>query len=182
MTRNELVRLQIICQQYAKQQGMKDPESWKELLWVLTNGVAASFVAENVKGGSEDQREQPANAALAAIKAALRADETVASYNLPQLAAEYVQGTRQWMYDEADKWLSSQTAPSQAGAIWGPAAAANGAAAASRMFILAAEPGMGKSVFSAVVDTKLVARRNAAMGSNRPRLLLAHHFFKVGRG
>lgn len=163
MSRQELARLEIICQEYAIMVGRQEPlKAWRDYVEVLSLGVDASFVANNIRGASGGQG-MANNKALAEVKAALRLDELINSYSLPQMAAEYVEGTRQWLYIDANRWLSEGTLDSPS----------------SRMFILAAEPGMGKSVFSAVVDTKLVARKNFQMERGDKKLYFAHHFFKV---
>lgn len=71
------------------------------------------------------------------------------------LLDEYVQGTRTWLYDKISTWLDQ--------ALCGQLA---GDEAASRMFLLLAGAGMGKSVFSAVMHERLVA---FASGGHRKR-------------
>ena len=61
----------------------------------------------------------------------------VNSYALPKLTGQYHDGTRQWMYDKVDSWLKAK---------------------ASRLLLVLAGPGMGKSVFSAVMSKKLQVR------------------------
>jgi hypothetical protein len=72
-------------------------------------------------------------------------DTIIAAYSVGELLGAYVAGTRDWLYADITRWLESAT---------------NEAAAtsASRMFLLLAGPGMGKSVFSAVVYNNLTAR------------------------
>ena len=71
----------------------------------------------------------------------------MATYNIAALLSEYQAGTRQWMYDEVDDWLHGG---SSAGSTAEP----------SRLFVLLAMAGMGKSVFSAAIHTKLLALTN----------------------
>ena len=83
----------------------------------------------------------------------------MATYNIASLLSEYRAGTRQWMYDEVDAWLrgSSSTGHDQPA---GGSSVACGDAAPSRLFVLLAMAGMGKSVFSAAIHTKLLALTN----------------------
>lgn len=86
--------------------------------------------------------------------------EVIASYKVSTLLSEYELGTRQWMYDEVFAWLDSSVA----------------VPASSRMFLLLAGAGMGKSVFSAALSSMLEVRTN-----RDPDLVLVQHFFKVGQ-
>ncbi|GFH09203.1 WD_REPEATS_REGION domain-containing protein [Haematococcus lacustris] len=86
------------------------------------------------------------------------------SYRIAQLLDEYHPGSRQWMYDQVNDWLNASSSSSP-----------GGQGAASRLFLLLADAGMGKSVFSAVMHTKLVVR-----GNKDSSLVMAHHFFTVG--
>ena len=61
----------------------------------------------------------------------------VRSYALSKLTTQYHDGTRQWMFDKVDEWVRSK---------------------ASRLMLMLAGPGMGKSVFSAVMSQKLKVR------------------------
>lgn len=61
------------------------------------------------------------------------------------MVSQYVEGTRQWLYNEVNGWLARATA-------------CDGDEKPSRMFMLLAGPGMGKSVFSAVMHTHMMAR------------------------
>lgn len=75
----------------------------------------------------------------------------IKSYNISTLLESHVPGTRQWLFDCVNKWLE--------------AALSAGKDATSldhhRMFLLLAGPGMGKSVFSAVMEKKLVVHMHA---------------------
>lgn len=62
----------------------------------------------------------------------------------------YVAGTRQWMFDEVNAWLTATLT----------ATTLNSARAIPRMFLLLAGPGMGKSVFSAVMQNKLTVQKH----------------------
>ena len=83
----------------------------------------------------------------------------ILTYNISALLSEYRAGTRQWMYDEVDAWLrgSSSAGPDEPA---GGSSVACGDAAPSRLFVLLAMAGMGKSVFSAAIHTKLLALTN----------------------
>ena len=70
------------------------------------------------------------------------------SYALPKLTTLYHNGSRQWMYDKVCAWLDAATLKAKD--------CGDGMAAAqSRLFLVLADAGMGKSVFSAVMSTKL---------------------------
>lgn len=86
------------------------------------------------------------------------------SYALADLLQDYLDGSRQWMYDKVMAWLRAQQQQQQleaaaAGQLQAAAAAAAGQPAAStpagsqgqhqHVFLLLAEAGMGKSVFTA---------------------------------
>ena len=75
----------------------------------------------------------------------LQVKDIIQSYKISQLVSQYVEGTRQWLYDEINDWLTVATA-------------CEGDGKSSRMFLLLAGPGMGKSVFSAVMHTHLMVR------------------------
>jgi hypothetical protein len=71
-------------------------------------------------------------------------DTIIAAYSVSELLGAYVAGTRDWLYADITHWLEGATDAA--------------ATSASRMFLLLAGPGMGKSVFSAVVYNNLTAR------------------------
>ena len=77
----------------------------------------------------------------------------MAPYGIPTLLEEYCPGTRAWMYEAVFTWLD--TAPQEAGGSSGSSDEPG-----RRMFALFAEAGMGKSVFSAAMRTKLGVRTN----------------------
>lgn len=75
-------------------------------------------------------------------------------YSIEALAATYLPGSRQWMYDKISAWLDSITNRIH---TWAPDSDnAAGPQRPSRICLLLADAGMGKSVFSAVLNTKLV--------------------------
>ena len=81
------------------------------------------------------------------------------SYNVEALKASYTRGTRQWLYNDIDNWISSSTST----AATSSASASSPSPSLSlpshgMMYMLLAGPGMGKSIFSASVDAKLSAR------------------------
>ncbi len=109
-----------------------------------------------------------------------QAGEDIAAYAVATLLDEYHHGSRAWLYDEFAAWLNGQAPPPTAdegGADGagdrttklngGGASGGGGDGAASRMFLLLAGPGMGKSVFSAVMHTKL-----AVLANKRAELVL----------
>lgn len=51
----------------------------------------------------------------------MQVGDIISSYNVAGLAQEYVEGTRHWLYDKVEQWLMDFS---------------------TRMFMLAAEPGM----------------------------------------
>ena len=95
---------------------------------------------------------------LGQLSHALNISDVMNSYNISVLLDEYEPGTRDWMYKKVNSWLdaTADTTP--------------------RLFLLLAGAGMGKSVFSAVMHTKLFGR------ANRDRnVMMAQHFFKAGQ-
>lgn len=93
----------------------------------------------------------------------LQVGDIIRSYNIACLLDEYHPGSRQWMYDKLNAWLDACITPStKAQAVEKSAEGPSGAAGAqpSRAFLLLADAGMGKSVFSGVVHTKLTVRVN----------------------
>ena len=95
---------------------------------------------------------------LGQLSHALNISDVMNSYNISVLLDEYEPGTRDWMYKKVNSWLdaTADTTP--------------------RLFLLLAGAGMGKSVFSAVMHTKLFGRANR--DSN---VMMAQHFFKAGQ-
>ena len=72
----------------------------------------------------------------------------IISYAIPKLTTQYHEGSRQWMYDAVYTWLDAATLEAKE--------CGDGVAAVqSRLFLVLADAGMGKSVFSAVMSTKL---------------------------
>ena len=68
------------------------------------------------------------------------------SYGVSSLLDEYEAGSRMWLFDRLTEWLDAlaQAHP-------------------KRMFLLLADAGMGKSIFSAVAATKLLVRENKGL-------------------
>ncbi|KAF5838041.1 WD40-repeat-containing domain protein [Dunaliella salina] len=87
------------------------------------------------------------------------------NFGVHLLLESHVPGTRQWLFDRVDKWLETALNAGE------DARTLNH----HRMFLLLAGPGMGKSVFSAVMEKKLEVKMQAGQ-----RLVLVRHFFKVG--
>ena len=99
---------------------------------------------------------------LGQLTQALKISDVMNSYNISVLLDEFMPGTRDWMYKKVNSWLD--------------AASSAAADTTPRLFLLLAGAGMGKSVFSAVMHTKLFGR------ANRDRnVTMAQHFFKAGQ-
>jgi hypothetical protein len=75
------------------------------------------------------------------------------SYNIDGVFHEYHPGTRSWLYDSAKDWLLSHH----------PSNGSQSDEALHRMFLLFAEPGMGKSVFSAAIHKQLIENRTKSL-------------------
>lgn len=88
----------------------------------------------------------------------LQVDAIIKSYKIADLLAENREGSRQWLYDEANAWLDKQACVRVADGTLGPPAGQHKPDA--RMFLLLADAGMGKSVFSAKMEAKLTVRTN----------------------
>jgi hypothetical protein len=91
----------------------------------------------------------------------------MSTYGIARLLDEYHPGSRQWLYNKVNAWLEACDAAMRryAGPVGGSGGVGNvpeGPAAGqpSRMFMLLADAGMGKSVFSAVMHTKLTVEAN----------------------
>ncbi|KAF5838039.1 hypothetical protein DUNSADRAFT_3473 [Dunaliella salina] len=102
---------------------------------------------------------------IALVSQALKVTPMLQNYGVHLLLESHVPGTRQWLFDRVNKWLETAlNAGEDAGTL-----------NHRRMFLLLAGPGMGKSVFSAVMEKKLEVKMQAGQ-----RLVLVRHFFKVG--
>ncbi len=87
----------------------------------------------------------------------------IKTYNTSVLMDEYHSGSRDWLYRAVNTWLdSSVPTPLLPGVDAGERSSVR--ERTSRAFILLAGPGMGKSVFSAVMQTKLAVRANQDQG------------------
>jgi len=82
----------------------------------------------------------------------LQVQPIISSYSVATLLDEYVEGTRQWMFDCVNAWLHTALGSSHSGSTAGPIPPN------SRLLLLLAGPGMGKSVMSAAMETKLMVR------------------------
>ncbi|KAG1665978.1 hypothetical protein FOA52_003203 [Chlamydomonas sp. UWO 241] len=134
------------------------PSNWVTLLHVLC-------VGEMRKGPAAFQQDSATGLTAVAKDLAARyrqlasTEEVIRSYRQHELLEQYVDGTRQWLLDDVRKWVRAVLLPSSTGPK-------------SHMFLLLAGPGMGKSVFSAVM-----AQRLPKMA---PGAKVVRHFFKVG--
>ncbi|KAJ9527505.1 hypothetical protein QJQ45_025765 [Haematococcus lacustris] len=172
VTRSELLRLQQLGVCYAEQALVDAPESLPQLLSAVFLGHDRDMLAkELVMQGADvmatvrDKLQARCAHAAAHLPALADVAEVIRGYRIAQLLDEYHSGSRQWMYTRVNDWLNASSSSSP-----------GGAATASRLFLLLADAGMGKSVFSAVMHTKLVVRGNKDSG-----LVMAHHFFTVGQ-
>ena len=77
--------------------------------------------------------------------------DVIKSYNIASLTDEYRTGSRQWMFNEVEAWLKHLGINS---------GVADRDTIYSRIFLLLAGAGMGKSVFSAVINIFLAVRIN----------------------
>ncbi|KAG1659246.1 hypothetical protein FOA52_004691 [Chlamydomonas sp. UWO 241] len=137
---------------------MTMPSDWATLLHVLCEG-------ETRKGAAAFQQDSETGLTAVAKDLAARyrqlasTEEVIRSYRQHELLEQYVDGTRQWLLDDVREWVRAVLLPSSTGPK-------------SHMFLLLAGPGMGKSVFSAVL-----AQRLPKMA---PGAKVVRHFFKVG--
>jgi hypothetical protein len=124
-------------EEFAKSEELPAPCSWPDLAKAIFQGCdIAALVSQQAVS-----QHGPKQAALEAVTRGLQVAAVIQSYNIAAVAQEYVAGTRKWLYTAVEDWLSGLDPTS-----------------ADRMFVLLADPGMGKSVFSAVIDTQLAAR------------------------
>ena len=79
----------------------------------------------------------------------LQAHDIIASYNIPLLLKEYLINSREWMLAEVEEWLTR-----------GPPASPG-----AQLFVLLADPGMGKSVFSAVLTSAVLIAQQQKEGA-----------------
>ncbi len=71
-------------------------------------------------------------------------EDVICGYKVAALLDQYVQGSRLWLYKRVEQWLDSTVAGSSA--------------TCPSIMALLAGPGMGKSVFGAVMQAKVTAR------------------------
>ncbi|KAG1654637.1 hypothetical protein FOA52_009193 [Chlamydomonas sp. UWO 241] len=146
------------------------PSGWGTLLRVLCMGETRKGGGGGDGGGGVPAAaafQQDSATGLTAVAKDLAAryrqlastEEVIRSYRQHELLEQYVDGTRQWLLDDVRKWVGAVLLPSSTGPK-------------SHMFLLLAGPGMGKSVFSAVL-----AQRLPKMA---PGAKVVRHFFKVG--
>ncbi len=79
------------------------------------------------------------------------------------LKAQHIPGTRQWLYNDMEKWLQlsreEQIATSDSSdAAESPAVAAVPLKLQNKIYMLLAQPGMGKSIFGAMVEGQMSER------------------------
>ncbi|KAF5843009.1 hypothetical protein DUNSADRAFT_3138 [Dunaliella salina] len=90
--------------------------------------------------------------------------ESMLKNGVRSLLKVHTPDTRQWLFDHVKEWLKTALSAGQD----------TGTHSQNRMFLLLAGPGMGKTVFSAVMETQLTAQMQTGQ-----KLLLVRHFFKV---
>eukprot|EP00798_Chlamydomonas_sp_ICE-L_P001313 gene1313-32666_t len=91
---------------------------------------------------------------------ALQEKGIIQSYGVSRMLQEYIEGSRVWLYQKLTDWLDTDIGT-------------------SRVFMLLADPGMGKSVFSSLVVNKLAVRSGSSAIGHKHPIVSAHHFFKV---
>jgi hypothetical protein len=142
-----------------------------EVLQELVHRPSSAASMQSAGGGrlpgtaASAAQTEAADTHLLGLEALLQAKAIMRAYQIPSLLETYVSATREWLYKDVNEWLAR--------AVDGRVA---GNAAASRMYLLMAGPGMGKSVFSAVMHTRLAI----SVGTGARRTVLVKHFFKVG--
>ncbi|KAG1654153.1 hypothetical protein FOA52_002590 [Chlamydomonas sp. UWO 241] len=151
-------------------QDVEMPSDWATLLHVLCEGEKRKGGGGGDGGGGVPAAaafQQDSATGLTAVAKDLAAryrqlastEEVIRSYRQHELLEQYVDGTRQWLLDDVREWVGAVLLPASTGPK-------------SHMFLLLAGPGMGKSVFSAVL-----AQRLPKMA---PGAKVVRHFFKVG--
>ncbi|KAG1680558.1 hypothetical protein FOA52_015005 [Chlamydomonas sp. UWO 241] len=120
-----------------------------------TAAAASSAPTPSAVHAPPPMATRSAHKLLEDLESYLQVKTVIQSYQIATLLEDYVKGTRVWLYEDVTTWFN---------------------AAMSRMFFLLGGPGMGKTIFSAVMHERLVADAIKA-GKN---MVLVKHFFKVG--
>ncbi len=95
------------------------------------------------------------------LQDSLKVKGMIQSYDINTKLSEYLCGTRDWIFKELDQWIMTNNGDSEPNPVHIPELMSQlwvGSVQTqncSRLFLLLAGPGMGKSVFSAVVPSKL---------------------------
>ncbi|KAF5840146.1 hypothetical protein DUNSADRAFT_17630 [Dunaliella salina] len=161
ITRSELRQLHLLGIEFARKEDLDFlPNSWEQLLEALFIGFDRALLI------TDGQHGQGKHAGVHAVTEKLQVQAVIDSYNTAALLDDYVEGTRLWMFDKVRAWLSAALA----------APKSKSSEPRSRAFLLLADPGMGKSVFSAVMQNKLVVQKH-----KNNKLVQVRHFFKVGQ-
>lgn len=141
-----MVQLQLRAEEYAAAKSCSPPTDLPGTIDSIYKGFERALLVERLAMLCSPEVQQ--------VVAGLQAEGIIRTYAVADLLASYVPGSREWLYKRVTAWLDA-VAPMPVAGTAGEAAAAAGQPvldAQSRMFMLLAGPGMGKSVFSAVVS------------------------------
>jgi hypothetical protein len=164
VSQKELVSGQMQAVQYAEAaEAAFPPNDLVSFVDAIAGGFDYSVL--EIRGGAADAVSASLTAQLEQLEGHLRVQGIISSYNTAELLSQYVEGTRQWLYKDFRSWVQG-VAPGH----YAPASNE------SRAYLLLAGPGMGKSVFSAVIDAKL-----STTNKNNVGVLVVRHFFKAGQ-
>eukprot|EP00798_Chlamydomonas_sp_ICE-L_P032773 gene32773-33836_t len=98
---------------------------------------------------------------------AMQVQDIIHSYGISRMLQDYIEGSRVWLYQKLTDWLDTDSG------------SATPSLAISRVFMFLSGPGMGKSVFSAMVANKLTVRSSTSTSGHKRPIVSAYHFFKV---
>jgi hypothetical protein len=156
ITQKELYGIQNLSLVAAQRLGMAAPTEMMDLLIVLSDHLK-DRVPSTVK--EKDIK----------LQQSLNVEGMMLSYDIKTKLSEYVLGTRDWLFEELDRWIMTNNGDSEPNLVhildrmsqlWGGSIQPQlpqlpKTHNSSRLLLLLAGPGMGKSVFSAVVHLKL---------------------------
>lgn len=152
---------------FAVELGNGTPQKVAELLDKITDGIDPSEIEKQLT-------KLPGKDVLAEITDALQARKNIDAYKEQDIGSQYEPGTRKLLFGKVDAWLDQCR-----DAAAGRPDAAESHQQPPRMLLVLAGPGMGKSVFSAAMKTKLLVR--VARRGGEHDLVVVKHFFKVGQ-
>lgn len=194
ITQSSLLRMMVIVDEWCSQkdENVRSAKDWPSFLALLFRVCPKPML---LKASSEDSfvlpTSSPSQAMLSKLMSNRPSEDFMAnfdldsdpknlvqstmaiidSYHISDVLVDYVTGTRQWLFNELMSWMKSEP-PQQSVSV--------NQTGRHRMFVLIAGPGMGKSVFSAVVQTKLTAQAYDEEVDNK-KVILVSHFFKAGQ-